>query len=216
MTTVRTYRPERDRRLMILLDSGRTSAARLADGTRLDSALDASLLLAALAERAGDRIDLLAYDAVVRADISAGRTAVLPTLVESLAVLEPSLLEADHRVAVSSLLARGRRRGLVVLFTDLNAAAIEEGLLPVLRPLVARHTVVVAAVTDPETDEMRGLRGDVIEVYEAAAAERAATSRRRIATELRRLGVEVVEATPAAFAPAVADAYLALKASGRL
>ena len=33
---------------------------------------------------------------------------------------------------------------------------------------------------------------------------------------LRRRGVEVVDAPPESFAPAVADAYLALKAAGRL
>jgi hypothetical protein len=33
---------------------------------------------------------------------------------------------------------------------------------------------------------------------------------------LRRRGAEVVDAPPESFAPAVADAYLALKAAGRL
>ena len=33
---------------------------------------------------------------------------------------------------------------------------------------------------------------------------------------LRRRGIEVVEAEPAAIAPALADAYLMLKAAGRL
>ena len=216
VATVRTYRPERDRRLSVLLDSGRTSAARLGDGTRLDAAMDAALLLAALAERAGDTVDLLCYDAVVRADVAGSRSAVLPRLVDAMALLEPSLLEPDHSLAVTTVLGRARRRGLVVLFTDLNAAAIEEGLLPVLPALVARHTVVVAAVSDPAVEAMRASRGSVSAVYDAAAAERTATSRRRIATELRRSGVEVVEAPPQTFPPAVADAYLALKASGRL
>ena len=41
---------------------GRTSAGRVGDAPRLDAAMDAALLLAALASRAGDRVDLLAYD----------------------------------------------------------------------------------------------------------------------------------------------------------
>lgn len=216
VATVRTYRPERDRRVTVLLDTGRTSAARLGDGTRLDVAMDAALLLAALAERAGDTVDMLCYDARIRADVPGRRSGVLARLVDAMAPLEPSLLEPDHGLAVTSVLGSGRRRALVVLFTDLNAAAIEEGLLPVLPAMVARHTVVVAAVSDPAVEAMRGLRGTVDAVYDAAAAERSATSRRRIATELRRCGVEVIEAPPATFPPAVADAYLALKASGRL
>ncbi|MDP9497976.1 MAG: DUF58 domain-containing protein, partial [Actinomycetota bacterium] len=53
-------------------------------------------------------------------------------------------------------------------------------------------------------------------VYEAAAAERAQAERRRTAALLRQRGVEVVDAPPDEFAPAVADAYLALKSAGRL
>ena len=49
---VRTWRPERDRRIVIVIDTGRTSAARVADEPRLDTAFEAALLLAALASRA--------------------------------------------------------------------------------------------------------------------------------------------------------------------
>ncbi len=64
---VRTWRPERDRHILLALDTGRTSAGRVGDAPRLDSSMDAALLLAALASRAGDRVDLLAYDRRVRA-----------------------------------------------------------------------------------------------------------------------------------------------------
>lgn len=52
--------------------------------------MDAALLLAALASRAGDRVDLLAYDRRVRAVVQ-GRTAKdLPSLVNAMAPLNPS------------------------------------------------------------------------------------------------------------------------------
>ena len=54
---VRTWQPERDRRVVLVLDTSRTSAGRVDDVPRLDSAMDAALLLAALAARAGDRVD---------------------------------------------------------------------------------------------------------------------------------------------------------------
>ncbi len=67
---VRTWRPERDRRIVIVLDTGRTSAGRVAGVPRLDTSMDSALLLAALAIRAGDRIDLLAADRRVRARVT--------------------------------------------------------------------------------------------------------------------------------------------------
>ena len=64
---VRTWRPERDRRVVIVLDTSRTSAARIGDEPRLDTGIEASLLLSVLAERGGDRVDFLAFDRRVRA-----------------------------------------------------------------------------------------------------------------------------------------------------
>lgn len=48
---VRTWRPERDRHILVVLDTGRTSAGRVGDAPRLDASMDAALLLAALASQ---------------------------------------------------------------------------------------------------------------------------------------------------------------------
>ena len=80
----------------------------------------------------------------------------------------------------------------------------------------AKHTVIVAAVADPRVDRMALGRSDAAAVYDAAAAERARSDRRSIASRLRGLGVEVVDAPPEEIAPALADRYLAMKAAGRL
>ena len=214
---VRTWRPERDRQVLLLLDCGRTAAARVGDVPRLDEAMDAALLLAALASRAGDRVDLLAYDRRVRARVE-GRSGsdLLPGLVEAMAPLEAALVEPDYAGMVRAVLARRRRRSLVVLLTALDPAPVQEGLLPVLGPLLKRHTVILASVGDPRLAEMSRSRGDLDAVYDAASAQRAAGERRRVTEQLLRRGVEVVDSAPESLAPDLADRYLALKAAGRL
>jgi hypothetical protein len=59
-------------------------------------------------------------------------------------------------------------------------------------------------------------RGDADAVYGAAAAAAVMAERREVGHRLNRLGVVVTEATPELFASHVADAYLSLKAAGRL
>ncbi|MDX6221795.1 MAG: hypothetical protein QOD91_849 [Frankiales bacterium] len=214
---VRTWRPERDRRILIVLDTSRVSAGRVGDVPRLDAAIDATLLLTALAGRAGDRIGLLAFDRAVRARVrrsSAGDA--LPAVVSAVTPLEPSLIEADYRAMVVAILSEARQRCLVVLMTGLEPAAVREGLLPALEPLLRRHTVLLSAVADPGLSSMRAGRGEAGRVYAAAAAEQAQAGRDQVSALLRRRGVEVVDEPPATFAPAVADAYLELKAAGRL
>jgi uncharacterized protein (DUF58 family) len=214
---VRTWRPERDRRVVLVLDTSRTAAGRVDDAPRLDAAMDAALLLAALASRAGDRVDLVAVDRRVRARVDgASAGTLLSSLVQAMAPLEAELVEADWSVAVAAVLARVSRRSLVVLLTPLEAAAVEEGLLPALPQLVRRHQVVVASVADPEVARMALARGDAEQVYDAAAAERARLDRERVTRLLVRLGAEVVDAVPEQLPPQLADRYLALKAAGRL
>ncbi|MFJ6252868.1 MULTISPECIES: DUF58 domain-containing protein [unclassified Streptomyces] len=214
---VRTWRPERDRHVLIVLDTGRTSAGRVGDVPRLDASMDAALLLTALASRAGDRVDLLAHDRRLRAQVR-GRSAsdVLPAVVAALAPLEPELVETDARGLAATALSRAPRRSLIVLLTGLDAAPIEEGLLPVLPQLTRRHTLLVASVADPHVARMAAKRGTAESVYEAAAATQTQAQRARTADQLRRHGVTVVDAAPETLAPALADAYLALKAAGWL
>ncbi|MCW2734399.1 MAG: hypothetical protein JWR13_5215 [Mycobacterium sp.] len=223
---VRTWRPERDRRVVIVLDTGRTSAGRVGiDPTasdpsgwpRLDWSMDAALLLAALASRAGDHVDFVAHDRVLRAGVyNASRSELLPQLVAAMAPLQPALIESNAAAMVATVQRRIRRRALVVLMTDLNPSALDEGLMGVLPQLSAKHQVVIAAVSDPRVDLLAAGRSDAAEVYDAAAAERARNDRGAIATRLRRYGVDVVDARPDELAPALADRYLAMKASGML
>ncbi|MCK9795042.1 DUF58 domain-containing protein [Isoptericola sp. 4D.3] len=232
---VRTWRPERDRRVVIVLDTGRTSAARIGTdagtattdgsdepssalgGTRLEASIEAALLLAALADRAGDRIQVLAYDRGLRARVAgASGPRLLPSLAESLATVRPALLETDWPGLVGQVRQRVSQRSLVVLLTALDPAAVETGLLPVIDRLSGTHQVVVAAVGDADSARLRADRLSSSAVYDAAAAARADLERAAVSAVLRRHGAEVVEALPDDLAPRLADTYLALKAAGRL
>ena len=214
---VRTWQPERDRRVVLVLDTSRTSAGRVEDVPRLDSAMDAALLLASLAARAGDRVDFLAGDRRVRAQLrAAGARDVAARLQEAMADLEPVIAEADWDTLAGAVSGLGRQRALVVLLTPLEPAAVEEGLLPVLPALTRHHRVVLASVRDPALEQLAEQRRSVDEVYDAAAAAQVLLRRRRTAELLTALGVDVVDADAERLPPALADHYLSLKARGLL
>jgi uncharacterized protein (DUF58 family) len=214
---VRTWQPERDRRVVLVLDTSRTSAGRVEDVPRLDSAMDAALLLAALAARAGDRVDFVAGDRRIRSRVRSARSRdVTAHLQDTMADLEPVIAEADWASIVGAVTELGRQRALVVLLTPLEPSAVEEGLLPVLPALIRHHRVVLASVRDPELEAMAATRGSIDEVYDAAAAEQAMLRRRQTADLLGALGVDVVDADAELLPPALADHYLSLKAHGLL
>jgi uncharacterized protein (DUF58 family) len=215
---VRTYRAERNQTVLLLLDSGRTMAGRVADVPRLDHAMDAVMMLTSLATRLGDRAGLVAFDREVRAVVGPGHARdQLSRVTEAMYQLQPLLVESDYRGAFAETLARFRRRAMLVVLTELAEQAVSETLLPAL-PLIARdHLVVVAGVADPE------VRGWALATpvepgaaYRKAAAVAALADRRRTVARLRGLGAVVVDAPPGRLAPDLADAYLRAKATGRL
>lgn len=214
---VRTWRPERDRRVVIVLDTSRTAAARIDDEPRLDTGIEAALLLAVLAERGGDRVDFLAYDRMLRARVeSASKGNLLAQLVQAMAALEAELIELDWQQIPGQVRAVSAHRSLVVLLTALDGGAPEEGLLPMVAQLVRQHVVVVASVRDPLLAAMKAGRSTASQVFRAAAAERALLERAAVTEQLRQLGAEVVDAEPSEVPPLLADTYIRLKAAGRL
>lgn len=212
---VRTWRPERDRRVLIVLDTARTSALRVGDAPRIDASIEAALLLAALASHAGDRVELIAYDRRTRARVAGMQgSRLMPAMAEALSTVDPELTELDWTGAVAVVQERLSQRALVVLLTAIEPSSAESGLLDAVARL--DHQVVVASVRDPEVDALRSGRADAHEVFDAAAAERGELERAAVTMRLRQRGAEVVDALPDDLAPQLADTYLALKAAGRL
>ena len=215
---VRTYRAERNQTVLVLVDNGRVMAGRVDGVPRVEHAVDAAMMLTAVSTGLGDRCGVVAFDREVRSAVAPrSDRGQLGRVVEALYDLEPVLAESDYAGAFSETLARFRRRTLLVVLTDLVAPAVDEWLVPALPLILREHLVVVAGVRDP--DVARWATGDVSDssgAYRQAAAVSALESRRRTVARLRGLGVTVVDAKPGDLAPALADAYLKVKATGRL
>ncbi|MGZ8804629.1 MAG: DUF58 domain-containing protein [Microbacterium sp.] len=214
-TMLRTWRPERDRHVVIVIDTGRTAAARVGDGVRMDAAMEAALLLAALATRAGDHTHLLMFDRVTRARVTrVDGPSLLPALVDAMAPVEPQLIDTDWDAAFAQVRALTSRPSLVVLLTAQDAPEAARGFLGSLPALSRRAHVLVGTVTDAETlpDEPR----DAAAVYRAAAGERGARDAKQVAAAIGRAGAEAVADSAESLPPRIADRYLELKAAGRL
>ncbi len=214
---VRTWRPERDRQVVIVIDSGRTSAARIDNEPRLDTAYESALLLAALATHAGDRVHLLIFDRRVRGRVQGvSGPELLSRMVDTMAPIDAELLEPDWAALPGLVRSITNQRALVVIATSIDAPGASTGLLSVLGQLTTKHLVLVSSVTDPAVLEATRDRSGREEVYRAAAAERALLDISRMAAAIRQLGGEVVTGPPQELPPALADQYIALKAAGRL
>ncbi|TQJ32703.1 DUF58 domain-containing protein [Microbacterium sp. SLBN-146] len=214
-TMIRTWRPERDRHVVIVIDTGRTAAARVGDGVRLDAAMEAALLLSALASRAGDHVHLVMFDRTTRARVTrVDGPGLLPALVDAMAPVEPQLIDTDWDAAFAHVRTLTSRPSLVVLLTAQDAVDASRGFLGSLPAVTARAHVLVGTVTDEPLPSVE--RPDATDVYREAAAERTAREAARVASAVARAGAEAITDTPESLPPRIADRYLALKAAGRL
>ena len=222
-TMVRTWRPERDRHILIVLDTSRWAAGRIGgsgqsvDQLRLDAGIEACLLMAALGAASGDRMSLLVVDQEVRLrHPGGGKGSVLAAFANGLSLAEPALTETDWALVAGQVDQLCRQRSLLILITGLDPALYADGLGTVLATLAHDHQVVIGHVTDPSAEARPTDLADAGAVYDAAARGRLWLATQSLAARVTRMGVEVVQAVPDRLAPAVCDAYLALKAAGRL
>jgi uncharacterized protein (DUF58 family) len=215
---VRTYRAERNQTVVNLLDNGRVMAGRVADVPRVEHAMDAVMMLTAVATHLGDRTGLVLFDRAVRAVVPPRHTRdQLGRITEAMYDVPPALVESDYGGAFTETLARFRRRTMLVLYTDLVEEAMAESLFPALPLILRHHLVVVAAIQDPDVVRWAGSAPeDATAAYRQAAAIAELDKRRRTTARLRGLGVTVVDAPPGRLAPRLADAYLHAKATGTL
>lgn len=221
-TMVRTWRPERDRHILLVLDTSRWAAGRIGGGgavdqLRLDAGIEVCLLMAALGAASGDRMSLLVADQQVRLRLpGTAKGSALAAFADGLSLAEAELTETDWSLVANQVDQLCRQRSLVILVTALDPALYADGLGTVLTRMGHDHQVVVAHVTDPA--ERLGADGatSVAAAYDAAAEGRLWLATQALSARVRRFGVEVVQADPDHLAPAVCDKYLALKAAGRL
>lgn len=212
---VRTWRPERDRHLVMVLDTSRLCAVRVGETARLDAHMDAILLLSAVAAKAQDSVSLVAGDRVIHRELRKPEARnILESLSHAMVGLEPAMVEADWVHLARNVLAQKNKVSLVVLFTSADPAPVRESLLPVLTTLAPQMRVVIACAS-VKAAPVEGI-SDAEDVFQRAASAQLAQQRARVGSALAAIGVDVIEAPAAELAMEVVEHYLALKARGEL
>lgn len=216
---VRETRAERNRSLMLAIDTGRLMSEPLAGGLpRLDHALNAALVLAYAGLKLGDRVGLFAFDArPVLASGTVRGTAAFGALQRMAAALEYSTEESNFTLGLTELGGTLGGRALVIVMTDFADPTGAELMIENVGRLLQRHVVLFVAFQD---DELTGLAEaeprTPDDVSRAVVAGTLLAERDLVLTRLRRMGAEVISAPAQQLGPALIRRYLDLKRQDRL
>lgn len=210
---VREYTTERNQPVIVCLDCGRGMLSEIGGVTKLDMAMDASLLLVHAAANAGDLVGIMSFDHVVRnVHLPRKGRAQMGRILQSLHGLTATPLSTNYMGAFLHLAGRQKRRSLIVVMTDAEDAYQAAELTKALAPLTRRHLVFVVRITDPGIQALKSQEvTDRRAMFDRAAAIWYDGERRAATAKLRAAAVQNIEAEPQDLGAALVSAYLVAK-----
>ena len=212
----REYEEEKDQRVLLVVDCGRRMASKDGELSHFDHTLNAALLLAHVALRQGDAVGMLTMGGVGRYCEPRKSVGAIHAILNQAYDIEPTLAVPDYQQAARDVMARERRRSLVVLLTNLRDED-DESLASALGLLRTRHLVVLASLREAILGRALTARVDSFDraVTHAAAADYLA-GRERAFRRLGNAGAVTLDVEPEQLPIALVNRYLGLKREGRL
>ncbi len=213
----REYQEERDQQIIFMLDCGRRMRNQDGDLSHFDHALNALLLLGYVALRQGDAVGLSTFASEHNRHLAPVRgQSQLNLLLNSVYDLHSSQRPADYSAAVRQLMARQKRRALVVLMTNLRDEDDEE-LLAAVKQLERQHRVLVVSLREEVLDTIRQAP---VETFDEALTycgtidflNARAESQERLSAH----GIAVLDSRPADLGAELVSRYLSWKKAGTL
>jgi len=185
---------------------------------KLDYAVNAALTLAHVAQHSGDTTGLLTYGRKLQSYLPCARgTEHLRHILEQFALVSGEAVEADHALAADSLLARHRRRSLVVWLTDLAETAATPDVIEAASRLLSRHLVLFAVVGEPELRALAARQPQSPgQMYQYVAAQQVIQRRELLLRRMREHGALAMEFLPGRLSPEIVNHYLQIKWKGLL
>lgn len=212
----RDFQEQRNQTVVFLLDTGRRMRALDGGVAQFDQILNAILLVAHVALRQGDQVAVKSFGGSDRWLPPMKGSHAMPVLLNHLYDYQTTPAPSDFSGAVEQLMARQRRRALVILLTNLRG---EDGqqLLPAMQVLNSRHLVLLASMREAS---VQAALSEPVEAFAPAlsylAAGRYLQERREILASLAAAGILTLDTTAREFPVLLANRYLEVKAAGRL
>ncbi|VVO15428.1 DUF58 domain-containing protein [Pseudomonas fluorescens] len=211
----REYQDERDQQIIFLLDCGRRMRSQDGELAHFDHALNACLLLSYVALRQGDAVGLSTFAGEQSRYLAPVKgQGQLNVLLNTVYDLDSSQRPADYQAVANQLLARQKRRALVVLVTNLRDEDDEE-LLTAVKRIGRQHRVLVASLREEVLDSVR--QAPVQTLSEALAycgTVDYLNARAELHERLTAHSVPVLDARPSELGAELVTRYLDWKKAG--
>ena len=187
-------------------------------GTKLDCAVDAALMLGRVALQSGDRCGLGIFDDQVLGYLPpvAGPQA-MRTLIHSVYDLKSRWRESDFSRMFATLQSRQRKRSLIVVLSDIIDDETTTRFRSSLASLARRHVVLFAALKTPLLSSLplRPIR-TMLDAAKQTVVFRVLRERERAVHSLQRSAVHVLDVEPSQLTVPLINQYVELRRQNTL
>jgi len=212
------YQEEKAQQIYCIIDKGRSMQNSFDGMTYLDHAINSTLVLSNIALKKGDRAGLVTFSDKMGILLPAEKKEnQLRRIASELYDQQTHFLEPDLERLYLNVKRNIRTRSLLILFTHFETETAMRRHLPVLRKLNQKHLLVIVFFEDTDLKEQSRLKVmNADELYLQVISERMATIQNRIASELKRNGIQTVLTPPALLSVNTLNKYMELKSKGRI
>lgn len=209
----RNKQVERGQQLAVLLDAGRLMAETIGKYSKLEHALNATVMLSYVVQKRGDALSVASFSNKIESFLPTVRgPSLLPRVLESLYAVQVRPVESDYWQAIAQVLMLLNRRSLVILLTDVLDASSSAGLINNLSRAAEKHLVLCVVLNEPAIAEMaRAVPATVEDTYRKAAACDQLRRRRLALENMRSRGILVLETDPAHLSVHLVKRYLEIR-----
>jgi uncharacterized protein (DUF58 family) len=204
---------EKGQQLAVLLDAGRLMAGTIDRYSKLEHALNATVMLSYVVQKRGDALAVASFSNKIESFLPTVRgPSLLPRVLESLYAVQVRPVESDYWQVVAHAMTLLNRRSLVILLTDVLDASASAGLINNLSRAAERHLVLCVVLSEPAIAEIaRSIPTTVAETYRKAAACDQLRRRRLALESMRSRGILVLETDPAHLSIHLVKRYLEIR-----
>ena len=210
---VREFRTERSQDILLCLDHGHRMAARVEQVTRLDHAVNASVLISYVCNRMEDKTGIVAFDTAVDKGLPGGRGAAhLRAITAYVTQLEAAYRHTDYLALAASLRRRLHHRTLILILTVLPEREERFDLLRAVDMLAPQHLPLFVTLTDRDLKaQAELLPSSREELSRTLVARDLWLGRAELTRELRARGALVVDSTATDWGVDAVNAYIDVK-----
>ncbi|NLN88979.1 MAG: DUF58 domain-containing protein [candidate division WS1 bacterium] len=214
----RNYEEERSKDILILIDAGRMMAPEANGLTKLDRAINAALMIATVAAERKDRVGLFVFadEPLVFIPPAHGK-AQISRFMDALYDVQVRLVEPDFPRAFGYLKSKHRKRGMIIMFTDLIDSEASAQLIGHVSAITRQHLPLFISIRDQSLEEASAAPIDQVrDVYRRAVAEQVIYDRDVALAQLRNRGATVMDVAPDRLTVEAVNRYILLRRTGQV